>query len=490
MAALPWLALLQLVPLAGAVLVYALRERGDAVRIGQATTLLVLGLAFGLLEHIDPRAPGMQFVERAGLYHTGADGVTVLFVLLAALLSFLVGLYVSQRGLPDTSRQMVVILGIESVLMSMLVTLNLLWFVAASAVELGLLGYLLWRWADAPLKDMALARFVQFQGTGLLMLAAGVFVIGWSHVDAIGHWSFDLPELLRAGNTLTPALTSLVFFLLFFGLGVRTPIFPLHGWLPVVMHHGNVAIGPAFMLGVKVGIYGMLRFVFPLLPEAVAEWSLHAMAFATVGVFYAAMLAFQQTNLRRLLAFAVVSHTGLIVMGLFTRHADAFQGAVLLAVNFGLAATALLFVVGLVYRRTRTTQLDRLGGLFDRLPFFGMAFLASGLAIIGMPGTPGFDAAHLVLEASIIRFGALMTVATALGNVLAAGFLLWAFQRAFLAPRPDGQAAPPVERASPMELFIAFAIMTVLLVTGFYMTPWLDLVEPPMHALAATLEAR
>jgi NADH-quinone oxidoreductase subunit M len=210
---------------------------------------------------------------------------------------------------------------------------------------------------------------------------------------------------------------------------------------------------------------------------------LFVVGFAATGVFYAALLAFMQSDLRRLLAFAVVSHTSLLIIGLFALHPLGFQGSLLLAVNFGLAVTAMLFMTGFVYRRTRTTALDRLGGLFDRIPFIAITFLVGGFAIVGMPGTPGFDAAHLVLEASIEQFGALPTVASALGNVAAAGFLLYAFQRAFLAPPPTGQAVA-VERASSMEWFVAFVVVAVLLAAGFYLEPWLKLVETALNTLA------
>jgi NADH-quinone oxidoreductase subunit M len=226
----------------------------------------------------------------------------------------------------------------------------------------------------------------------------------------------------------------------------------------------------------------MLRFVMPVAPEAVLAWHTIIAAFAVTGVFYAAILALLQRNLRTLLAFAVVSHTSLAVLGLFSLHPLAFQGATLLAVNFGLAATVLLFMTGFVYRRTRTTSLDQLGGLFDRIPYIGLTFLAGGLAVVGMPGTPGFDAAHLVLEAGINRFGALPTVAAALGNVLAAGFLLWAFQKAFLAPRQE--AGPAIERTQPMEYVIAAVVTAVLFGTGFYLEPWFRLIETPLQGLA------
>lgn len=483
----PILAALQLLPLIGAGLLLWLDER-RGVLIGRLLVAVELLLAVDLYRRFDSAAPALQFAERLDLlgpfgYHAAADGVTVLFVLLSALVVFLLAIYGLVRGLDAPGRLLAVLLAVECVLMSLLASLNMLWFTLASGVELALVGYLLWRWATSPEKDQALARFYLFQGTGLLLLLVGTLVTGWNHADVTGgRWSFDLVELssVRVGANLG----SVVFFLLFYGLAIRTPLFPLHGWLPTVAHHGNVALAPALLLGVKVGLYGLLRFVFPLLPEAVTQWHGYVVAFAATGVFYAAFLAFLQTTMRRLLAFAVVSHTSLVVIGLFSLHQTAFQGSVLLTVNFGLAATAMWFMIGFVYRRTHTTNLARLGGLFDRIPFIGVTFLFGALSIVGMPGTPGFDAAHLVLEAAIERFGALPTVAAALGNVAAAGFLLWAFQRAFLGPRPEGASVLDIERTQPMEYLVAGAVLAVLLVAGFYLEPWMKLIEVTLQSLA------
>jgi len=228
----------------------------------------------------------------------------------------------------------------------------------------------------------------------------------------------------------------------------------------------------------------MVRFLLPLTAEAAMVWQNFVIAFAITGVFYAAALAFLQTNLRRLLAFAVVSHTGLIVIGLFTLHPLGMIGAVLLSVNFGLAVTVMLFMVGFVFRRTRSTDLAKLGGLFERTPFIAVCFLIGGFSIVGMPGTPGFDAVHFVLEAAMDQFGALPTVAAALGNVAAAGFLLWAFQRAFLAPRAEGYVGAALERTQPMEYVVGGVAVLTLLLAGFYFEPWLNLIEPALKALA------
>ena len=486
-AAFPILAVLQLLPLLGAVLVFFLRERPVAVVLGRAFAVAELLLAIQLYHWLDASSPALQFAERIGVvgYHAGADGVTALFVLLTALITFLLSFYGLVRGLASAGRLAAVILAAQAALMTMLTTVNLLWFALASAAELALVAYLIGRWSTSTEENrtLAMTRFLQFQGFGWALFLAGVVVLAWSHADATGgRWSFDALDLAQFPSK--GRFQSAAFFLLFYGLAIRTPLFPLHGWLPHVAHRGMVAVAPALLLGVKVGIYGMVRFVLTLTPQAVIDWQGYVVAFAMVGVFYTAMLAFLQTNLRRLLAFAVVSHSSLIVVGLFTLHEIGLQGSIMLTVTFGLAVTVMLFAVGFVFRRTRTTDLDRLGGLFDRIPFIALVFLVGGLSIVGMPGTPGFDAAHLVLEAAIERFGALPTIATALGNVVAAGFLLWAFQRAFLAPRPDG-ARVNVERTGAMEYFVGGMAVLVLLAAGFYGEPWLRLTDAALRELAA-----
>jgi len=486
-ATFPILALLQGLPLAGALVLLGVRAVRPAMALALLVGLVELGIGVWLYLRLNHASSTFQFAERwtplAPLnYHAGVDGVSALFILLTALISLLIVVYSPARSLRPTPLLLSMVLGVESTLMSLFTTLDLLWFTLVSGIELALIGFLLWRWATSPAKDLALARFYQFMGTGLALLLSGTLMLAWNHADQTGGvWTFDLTEL--AAVQVDPTLSPVVFFLLFYGLAIRTPLFPLHGWLPQVAEHGNVALAPTFLLGLKVGIYGMLRFLFPLMPEAVLDWSWYVVAFATTGIFYAALLALLQVNLRRLLAFAVVSHTSILVIGLFSLGTQAFQGAVMLSVDFGLAASGLLFMTGFIYRRTRTTLLPKLGGLFDRIPIIGLAFFVAGLSIVGMPGTPGFDAAHLMLEAAIARFGALVTIAAALGNVAAAAFLLWAFQRAFLAPRVEGEVLN-VAPATVMERLIAGALILVLLGAGFYSEPWLELIDGSLAALS------
>ncbi|HRF11781.1 MAG TPA: proton-conducting transporter membrane subunit, partial [Candidatus Accumulibacter phosphatis] len=349
----PPLATLQCLPLAAALLLLIMREADLALVLGRIFAVAELVVAIDLYARIEVSTSILQFAERVDVfaYHAAADGVSVLFILLTALLGVLLSFYGMARQQISPVQLLSVLLLIESSQMTMLTTMNLLWFAGASAVQLALVGYLLWRWASAREENLALSRFLQYQLFGWCLFMAGSIVLVWSHADVLGsHWSFDLFELLE-----TPQIgkyQSTAFYLLFYGLAVRTPLFPLHGWLPNSAGYGLIAVGPVLLLGVKVGIYGMARFLLPLTAEAVMIWQPYVVAFAMVGVFFAASMAFRQANLRRLMAFAVVSHTSLIVIGLFTLHPAGLQGALLLAVNFGLAITVMLLMVGYVYRRT------------------------------------------------------------------------------------------------------------------------------------------
>lgn len=484
----PILITLQLVPLGFACLFFFDPKPRTARLMTLAGAAIVIGLAIDLYRQFDLKQHAMQFAASMEFfgplnYHVAVDGMSVLFILLSALMMLLVLLYTMTLSTPFHNRELAALYAIQSALMIQFTTLDMMWFFIASAIQLVLIAYLLSQRSTSPQTDLALSRFKQFMGTGLLLLFIGIMILGWdfAHIND-GNWSFDLFDLIQV--PVPEAIRSVVFFLLFYGLAIRIPLFPLHGWLPLVAEHGTVAVSGVLLLGVKVGVFGLLRYVFPLMPEAVAQWHIYVVAFATAGIFYAALLALLQQNLRRLLAFAVVSHTSIMVIGLFSLEHDAFQGSILLAMNFGLATAGLLFTSGMVYRRTGTMHLHKLGGLFDVIPLIGVTFLFAGLAIVGMPGTPGFDAAHLVLEAAIDRFGALPTVAAALGNVIAAGFLLFAFQKAFLAPQHQQQSSNSVEGTNSIERMIASILILVLFFTGFFSEPWLELIDSSLQPLS------
>ena len=290
----PFLAALQLIPLIAIGLMLLLRNTRFGFEAALLLATLELLVAVDMYHALDITVHGLQFVERIELlpplvYHAGADGLTVLFMLLTALLTLMVVLYSRVRRVADLAKFLTVIFAIEGSLQSLFATQDFLWFTLSSAVELIMVGYVLRGWANAPQEDLAMQRYLQFMGTGLLLLFAGVFLLGWNYAQAnAGVWSFELDRLLV--ERLPGSVEVVVFFLLFYGLAIRIPLFPLHGWLPLIAEHGTVAVAGVFLLGLKTGVYGLLRFVFPLVPGAVQQWNEWVVAFAVVGIFYAALL--------------------------------------------------------------------------------------------------------------------------------------------------------------------------------------------------------
>lgn len=482
----PLLEALQVVPLIAAFLLWKLKGT-PAATVAIIATVLEMALAILLYIGFNTQEGTMQYANQISLlglpYHVAADGISVLFVLLTALLSLLAVFFIIFRDLHYT-RVLVVMAFIQATLMSQFVTVDLLWFVMMSIFEIISMAYLLYRWATFIDAEPMITRYLQFMSISILLLVIGTLMLGWNYSTHHGGvWSFDLYELAK--TPVDPAIATIIFFSLFYGLGIRIPLFPLHGWLPITMQHGNVAVAPVLLLGLKVGVFALLRFVFPILPDAVKDWHNIVVVFAIIGIFYAAVLAMRQTNIRRLMAYGVISHTGILTIGLFTLTREGFEGGIMLAINFGLAISGLMFMTGLVFHRTKTASMERLGGLFDYLPLVGIAFLVAGLAIVGMPGTPGFDAVHFVLEASIAKFGALVTIAAALGNVIAAGFLLYSFQRAFLTKPGCSTKGWDKSPAHVTEKIMAASMIIVIIGMGFFSSLWLDLFDHTLDGLSA-----
>ncbi|MBF0144950.1 MAG: NADH-quinone oxidoreductase subunit M [Magnetococcales bacterium] len=488
-ASVPLLALIQLFPVLLAVIIFLARDKAGIFLIGIGGAFIEWVLTVILLVRFDQAHPIFQFAERIHLYgpfqyHAAVDGVGVLFALLTSFLTLMIILYGHTRGIQPRWRFLVLVCLEQATLMFQFFILDIVLFGWGSLLQMTIIGIMLYHWSTDNTRPII--HFAQFMAIGILLFFLGTTLLGWHHSQATGGlWSFDLMDLTRTPPDLH--LQSIIFFLLFYGLAIRIPLFPMHGWLPDTAQHGMVAVAPVFLIGLKTGVFGILRFVFPLLPEAVVQWHKYVVTFAVIGIFYAAILALTQANIRRLLAYSVVSHTGIVTIGLFSLEHRAFEGAVLLSVNLGLAMAGMLFAAGFIHLRTRTMFMDRLGGLFDHFPIIGSTFLISGLSIVCMPGTPGFDAVHLVLEAAISRFGALVTILAALGNVVAAGFLLWAFHRTFLA---KSQKDLKMDMAPPRLQERAIAVLTVsaLLALGFYSEPWMLLIEKSLEGLGLMFE--
>ena len=282
---------------------------------------------------------------------------------------------------------------------------------------------------------------------------------------------------------LAPGLETSVFLLLFVGFAVKTPVFPLHTWLPVVAMEGPAGVA-ALITGLKVGAYGLIRFALPLAPGAAQEFHWLLAGLGTLGLVYGALAALAQTNLRRLLAYASLSHVGLVVLGLASFDLAGLQGAVFQLLNFTLIAGGLFVLVRFLNLRLASVDLIALGGLATSMPLLAACFFFLSLASLGVPGTSGFPAEFMLLMSALrAHLGA--GILALLTMVLAAAYVLDSYRRAFFGP-PGYSAITSAADLRPRELGVALAFTLPVLVLGL----WPGLVLEPLDAVGQQWVAR
>ena len=267
----------------------------------------------------------------------------------------------------------------------------------------------------------------------------------------------------------------------FVAFAVKLPAFPFHTWLPDA-HTEAPTAGSVDLAGLvlKVGAYGFLRFLIPLFPAAalgIAPW---AMTLGVIGILYGAVLAFAQTDLKRLVAYTSVSHMGFVLLGIFAWNELALQGVVIIMVSHGISTGGLFLLVGQLYERTGTRDLRQLGGLWEGLPRMSRVGLVLALASLGLPGLGNFIGEFLVLLGAFQVNGPLALLAT-LGFVLAAVYALWMVQRIFAGEKPASMPALPDIHGR--ELALMTALLVIVFWLGVYPQPVINTAEPAIQNL-------
>lgn len=448
--------------------------------IAFAGALINVALGLYLLFVFDADTAGIHLAEHfevfGFIYRVGVDGTNILFIPLATVLGLLTLVYTLITRHREDRLFIASLLAYQGILIGAFAALNAMQFWFWCLAELLPLVLLTLDAGTGRRRNQALAYTLKAWLSGLGMSLLGFLLLGHGLWQSGLGLSFDW--LLLQQHSVALPNEGLIFILLLLGFAVRMPLFPFHAWLPLLAEHGTAASAAIYLTGLKLGIYGVMRFILPLTPTAAEQWAPFVVSLGLISIFYGAVLALMQINIRRLMAFAVISHTGMLAIGVFSFNDFALEGSILLSVAYGLATAGMLFSIGLIYERTRTAFLPRLGGLFDSNTTIALLFLVSALSTMVMPGTPGFDAAHLLIEGAIEEHGWWIAIAILSGNVLAAAFLLWAFQRVFIANarrcfQPYGSLHHPVAK----ERIIAVSICGLLIATGFYSTPWLKFIE-------------
>ncbi|OTG83869.1 NADH-quinone oxidoreductase subunit M [Acinetobacter sp. ANC 4648] len=331
--------------------------------------------------------------------------------------------------------------------------------------------------------------FIYTQVAGLIMLIGilGLVVYGYMMTGMVG---FDYNYLLAVANTLdaqAPHIAYALMLCMFIGFAVKLPVFPLHGWLPDA-HAQAPTAGSVDLAGIliKTAAYGLLRFVIPFFPAASAQFADIAIILGLIGIFYGAWCAFQQTDMKRLLAYTSISHMGFVLLALYAGNILTFQGLMIMMLAHGISSAALFIMCGQVYERLHTRDLRLMGGIrgqFQYLPFFLMFFVA---ALVGIPGLGNFIGEFLILMGSFGKFP-LFTILAAISLVFAGIYGLILIHKALFGTPNEEQKqhyTNPLKDLNVRETVILLICAFALLWLGVYPQTFLDISHSSMAWLA------
>ncbi len=487
----PILSTLILIPVASAIVLSFIKDENLARWIGLTGALAVLVLSLVMVFEFIPGVSHIQFAERIGwistigiTYHVGVDGISVLFIPLTAFLS-VAAILISWRAVRFLNKPfLAAILVFEATAIGVFVSLDLFVFFIFWELMLVPSYFLIKLWGTGPDRQHAGSKYVMYMLIGSAPMLIGIILLGVNYANVTGgsgaasSYSFDFLTLLNV--PVAPELQTLIFFLLAFGFAVKGPLFPFHTWMPAALLEGPAAIC-IFLVGLKLGVYGFVRFVIALLPEATANWFWLMVVIGVFASLYGALIAMAQPNLRRLLAFASVSHVGLATLGLFSLNQQGIQGGIMMLINLGFVSTGLFILAASLHARSGSSELSAFGGLAKQMPILATFFFLFGMANIGLPGTSGFTGEFLIFHGTFLVHPALAGVAV-LGVILSAVYVLVYYERAFFGPVTN-EAVKTFPDLLARETVVAAATGIMILWIGLYPAPFLRITEGSVQAL-------
>jgi NADH-quinone oxidoreductase subunit M len=521
---LTWMTFL---PLIGAALILPLlllramgtltKEAADqAARvIALVASGLTLVLGFVLWRQFDSSNPGVQFAHHFQWipaynieYFVGVDGLSITLVLLSALISFIATIasmpwwpgnahlddhHFTQHGVPG---YMAMLLILQTGMLGVFVSLDMFLFYVFWEVMLLPMYFLIGIWGGARKEYAAIKFFLYTLAGSVLMLLAiiGLYFNG-PEVGAAHQHTFNILQMAEFGRQGGYASAPLVLGMsfvrvawvgLFIGFAIKIPMFPFHTWLPDAHVEAPTPIS-VILAGVllKMGIYGILRINYSILPQA-TKWAAGAMAvFGTINIVYAAFICLAQKDLKRMIAYSSVSHMGFCLLGMSAFTQQGIDGAVLNLWTHGLISPMLFLIVGVIYDRAHHRNIEGFGGLAKQVPEYagllGLAFFAS----LGLPGLCGFISEFTVFLGSLVTWQTL-TIISALSVIITAAYYLWAIQRMMLGKlNPHYATLPDVNWRERLTLY---PLAALIIVFGFYPKAIIDLIEGSLRNLLAPLQ--
>jgi NADH-quinone oxidoreductase subunit M len=432
-----------LLPFIGALLVALLprKEKGLLKACAVGVSLLPLISSAILYARFDASVAGFQFVESfpwavGGIqYIVGLDGISILLFMLTTFLTPLVILGAWNAIVDREKEFLIAMLMLEVGMLGAFVALDLFLFYVFWEFMLIPMYLIIGVWGGKR-RIYAAVKFFLYTMVGSLLMLVGIIYL---YVKT-GSSSFSFLEILRLDLSLKEQL--LLFGAFGLAFAIKVPLFPFHTWLPDA-HVEAPTPGSVILAGVllKLGTYGFLRFAIPMFPDAAGYFSVPLMGLSVIGIVYGAMMAFAQTDIKKLVAYSSVSHLGFVMLGVFAMNAESVQGAIYQMVNHGISTGALFLLVGMIYERRHTRQIEDYGGIAKVVPIYATMFLIVTLSSIGLPATNGFIGEFLILAGTfqealggsanyrVVMF--VLAITAASGVVLGAVYMLTMYRRVF-----------------------------------------------------------
>lgn len=490
--AFPLLTMLILVPLIGAIVVALIpKSREEIVKVvGLAFSGVTLAMTIWLLTNFEKLDPGFQFstkhewIKQFGVsWNLGVDGISLFLIVLTGILFPIAILGPDERH--NIKPYIAWILLLEAGVMGVFLSLDLFLFFVFFEIVLVPMYFLIGGWGHGA-KTYAAMKFFLFTMFGSALMLVASITLAFLAKDKLGVLTFDVTQLAQAGLSQTTARWLFLAFALAFA--IKVPVFPLHTWLPDA-HTEAPTAGSVILAGVmlKMGTYGLIRFGLYLFPEASIWFGPVMLTLGVIGIIYGALTAVVQKDLKRLVAYSSVAHLGFIVIGTYAITNQALSGSVLQMINHGVSTPALFLLVGWIYERRHTREISQLKGLQTLAPVMAGVFTIVMMSSIGVPGLNGFVGEFMILIGTFLTHRWWAVVAS-VGVILAALYLLWAYQRTFHG-EPDEENRAHMWDLTTRERFVIAPLLVLIIGMGVYPKPFLDRIDPSVKSLIEHVES-
>ena len=488
------------IPLVAAVIMGVLLRGDDksaqisAKWLALTATLATLLISLAILFGFDPKNTNFQFVEEhnwlLGMnYKMGVDGISVLFVMLTTfLMPIVIGACwnVSHR----TKEYMMAFLILETLMLGVFCALDLVLFYLFFEGGLIPMFLIVGIWGG---KNRIYASFKFFLYTllgSVLMLVAILYmwiVSGTTDMVQLLNYEFSISPFNILGFEITGGAQTMLWLAFFASFAVKMPMWPVHTWLPDA-HVQAPTAGSVVLAAIllKMGGYGFLRFSLPMFPIASELMMDFVLWLSVIAIIYTSLVAMVQEDMKKLIAYSSVAHMGYVTMGIFTLNQQGIDGAIFQMISHGFISGALFLIVGVIYDRIHTREIDAYGGLVNRMPAYALIFMLFTMANVGLPGTSGFVGELLTLI-GVFQVNTWVAVFATLGVVLSAAYALWLYRRVMFGDliKASLKSITDLDRREQL-LFTPLILAT--LIFGIYPSFIIDIIGPSVEALIESIE--